>query len=160
MKLTLPPYGNARVLVLGDIMLDRYWQGDTTRVSPEAPVPVVRVSDIKDRPGGAGNVALNIAALGSGSLLRGYTGADEMADSLEDMLGGAAVDCDFERVEGHPVRPALFVDGTGMQIEREPDLLRVGPVGVVAGRHGQNHHRREVSAVRAVFSPERANEGL
>ena len=75
MKLTLPPYGNARVLVLGDIMLDRYWQGDTTRVSPEAPVPVVRVSDIKDRPGGAGNVALNIAALGAAARARRRVGS-------------------------------------------------------------------------------------
>ena len=134
MKLTLPPYGNARVLVLGDIMLDRYWQGDTTRVSPEAPVPVVRVSDIKDRPGGAGNVALNIAALGSGSLLRGYTGADEMADSLEDMLGGAAVDCDFERVEGHPTITKLRV------ISRQQQLIRLDFEEAALSSEGQPLH--------------------
>ena len=119
MKLSLPPFGNARVLVLGDIMLDRYWQGETSRVSPEAPVPVVRVDQIKDRPGGAGNVALNIAALGAGSVLRGYTGADEMADSLEDMLSGAAVVCDFERVEGHPTITKLRV------ISRQQQLIRL-----------------------------------
>ena len=119
MKLSLPPFGNARVLVLGDIMLDRYWQGETSRVSPEAPVPVVRVDQIKDRPGGAGNVALNIAALGAGSVLRGYTGADEMADSLEDMLSGASVDCDFERVEGHPTITKLRV------ISRQQQLIRL-----------------------------------
>ncbi|MEM1111958.1 MAG: bifunctional D-glycero-beta-D-manno-heptose-7-phosphate kinase/D-glycero-beta-D-manno-heptose 1-phosphate adenylyltransferase HldE [Pseudomonadota bacterium] len=119
MKLSLPPFGDARVLVLGDIMLDRYWWGETSRVSPEAPVPVVRVSEIKDRPGGAGNVALNIAALGVATELRGYTGDDEMADSLEDMLGGAAVRCDFERVEGHPTITKLRV------ISRQQQLIRL-----------------------------------
>ena len=89
MKLGMPRFDQARVLVLGDIMLDRYWHGGASRISPEAPVPVVLVEQIKDRPGGAGNVALNIAALGSGSTLMGYTGDDEMADSLQDMLQGA-----------------------------------------------------------------------
>ena len=54
----LPDFSQARVLVVGDVMLDRYWHGATSRISPEAPVPVVRVEQIKDRPGGAGNVAL------------------------------------------------------------------------------------------------------
>ena len=63
MKLELPRFHCARVLVIGDIMLDRYWEGPTARISPEAPVPVVRVEQITDRPGGAGNVALNLAAI-------------------------------------------------------------------------------------------------
>ena len=58
MKLEMPQFDRARVLVLGDIMLDRYWEGGTSRISPEAPVPVVKVEQINDRPGGAGNVAL------------------------------------------------------------------------------------------------------
>ena len=66
----MPSFDQARVLVLGDIMLDRYWEGGTSRISPEAPVPVVQVEQIQDRPGGAGNVALNIAALGAASLSR------------------------------------------------------------------------------------------
>ena len=61
MKLHMPRFEQSRVLVVGDLMLDRYWHGNTTRVSPEAPVPVVDVKQIEDRPGGAGNVALNIA---------------------------------------------------------------------------------------------------
>ena len=65
MKLNMPRFDEASVLVVGDIMLDRYWQGPTSRISPEAPVPVVKVEEIVDRPGGAGNVALNIAALGA-----------------------------------------------------------------------------------------------
>ncbi len=119
MKLSLPPFGHASVLVLGDIMLDRYWDGDTSRVSPEAPVPVVRVTEITDRPGGAGNVALNIAALGAAALLRGHTGDDEMADSLQDMLEGAGVRCAFDRVPGHPTITKLRV------ISRRQQLIRV-----------------------------------
>src|SRR5690606_41987917 len=62
MKLTMPRFDGAPVLVVGDVMLDRYWHGPSERISPEAPVPVIRVDQIEDRPGGAGNVALNIAA--------------------------------------------------------------------------------------------------
>src|SRR5690606_16484563 len=65
MKLTMPRFDGAPVLVVGDVMLDRYWHGPSERISPEAPVPVIRVDQIEDRPGGAGNVALNIAALGA-----------------------------------------------------------------------------------------------
>ncbi|MDD2344090.1 MAG: bifunctional heptose 7-phosphate kinase/heptose 1-phosphate adenyltransferase, partial [Tolumonas sp.] len=62
MRITLPDFSAARVLVVGDIMLDRYWSGPTRRISPVAPVPVVKVEKNEDRPGGAANVALNIAA--------------------------------------------------------------------------------------------------
>ncbi|WP_228145051.1 PfkB family carbohydrate kinase, partial [Acinetobacter baumannii] len=64
--------------------LDRYWHGGTSRISPEAPVPVVKVEQIEDRPGGAANVALNIAALGSAAALVGVTGEDEARQSLLD----------------------------------------------------------------------------
>lgn len=63
MRIELPDFGQGCVLVAGDIMLDRYWHGDTSRISPEAPVPVVAVEGTEERAGGAGNVALNIAAL-------------------------------------------------------------------------------------------------
>ena len=119
MKLELPPFERATVLVLGDIMLDRYWEGGTSRISPEAPVPVVKVDAITDRPGGAGNVALNIAALGAGARLGGYTGDDEMADSLRDMLSGAGVTCTFSRVSGQPTITKLRV------ISRHQQLIRL-----------------------------------
>jgi D-beta-D-heptose 7-phosphate kinase/D-beta-D-heptose 1-phosphate adenosyltransferase len=61
MTLHLPDFAAARVLVIGDVMLDRYWHGDTGRISPEAPVPVVHVQQREERAGGAGNVAMNIA---------------------------------------------------------------------------------------------------
>jgi len=119
MKLEMPRFDQARVLVLGDIMLDRYWEGGTSRISPEAPVPVVKVEQITDRPGGAGNVALNIAALGAGARLGGYTGDDEMADSLQDMLSGAGVDCAFTRVANLPTITKLRV------ISRQQQLIRL-----------------------------------
>ena len=63
-------FENARVLIIGDIMLDRYWHGDVTRISPEAPVPVLRVRHQEERLGGAANVALNIKALGASASRR------------------------------------------------------------------------------------------
>ena len=77
MKLEMPPFQQAKLLVIGDVMLDRYWHGTASRISPEAPVPVVQVGNQEDRPGGAGNVALNIAALGSAATLIGVVGEDE-----------------------------------------------------------------------------------
>jgi len=119
MKLEMPRFEQARVLILGDVMLDRYWSGSAARISPEAPVPVVRVEDITDRPGGAGNVALNVAALGADTSLSGFTGDDEMADSLQDMLAGAGVDCEFVRIAAQPTITKLRV------ISRQQQLLRL-----------------------------------
>jgi D-beta-D-heptose 7-phosphate kinase/D-beta-D-heptose 1-phosphate adenosyltransferase len=90
MKLSMPRFDQAPVLVVGDVMLDRYWHGGTSRISPEAPVPVVKVDQIEDRPGGAANVALNIAALGAPASLVGVTGQDEAADSLANSLQAPA----------------------------------------------------------------------
>ena len=78
----LPNFSQASILVIGDVMLDRYWFGDAGRISPEAPVPVVKIRQVDDRPGGAGNVALNIAALGAKVTLMGITGNDEAARIL------------------------------------------------------------------------------
>ena len=76
----------ARVLVVGDVMLDRYWFGDVSRISPEAPVPIVKVDRIEDRPGGAANVARNVAALGARSALLSVVGNDEPGRSLQQLL--------------------------------------------------------------------------
>ena len=94
----LPDYRLAKVLVIGDLMLDRYWQGATSRISPEAPVPVVHVQAIEERAGGAGNVALNIAALGAEVTVMGYCGRDEAGDSLIAALQQAGVHCVVERL--------------------------------------------------------------
>lgn len=76
----------ARVLVIGDIMLDRYWFGEVDRISPEAPVPVVRVARKEDRLGGAANVARNVAALGAHVSLLGVVGADEAGNEIRRLL--------------------------------------------------------------------------
>ena len=98
MKLELPDFNNAHVLVVGDLMLDRYWHGDTSRISPEAPVPVVRVGEAEERAGGSGNVALNIAALGAHAMVIGLTGDDEASDALGKLLTKQGVECEFEQV--------------------------------------------------------------
>lgn len=82
----------ARVLVWGDVMLDAYLVGSVRRISPEAPVPVIEVTDTYDRLGGAANAAANCAALGARTRLVGVTGADAPADRLRHLLGAASVD--------------------------------------------------------------------
>ncbi len=77
---------NAKVLVVGDIMLDRYWSGPAQRISPEAPVPVVHVGEIEERAGGAGNVALNITALSGQSAICSFVGKDEAGERLGALL--------------------------------------------------------------------------
>lgn len=81
----------ARVLVVGDAMLDRYWFGSVERISPEAPVPVVRIEREVERLGGAANVALNVQALGAGATLLTVVGADEPARTLQALLASAGV---------------------------------------------------------------------
>ncbi len=119
MKLSMPRFDQAPVLVVGDVMLDRYWHGGTSRISPEAPVPVVKVEQIEDRPGGAANVALNIAALGAPARLVGVTGQDEAADSLTERLTAAGVDAYFQRIATQPTIVKLRV------MSRHQQLLRM-----------------------------------
>ncbi len=93
----LEKIARAKVLVVGDVMLDRYWYGDVERISPEAPVPVVSVSRVDERPGGAANVAQNVRALGAGCTLFSISGDDREADSLERLLGEANIVCRLQR---------------------------------------------------------------
>ena len=87
----LPKFSDAKVLVIGDVMLDRFWHGAATRISPEAPVPVVKVAGVDDRPGGAGNVAINLAALGVETTLSGLVGDDEHAKQLRSAIEAKGV---------------------------------------------------------------------
>jgi len=118
MKLTLPDYDQAGVLVVGDVMLDRYWYGPTGRISPEAPVPVVKVDQIEERPGGAANVAMNIAALGGHARLVGLTGIDEPAKALTEKLSSLDVRCDFVSLPNYPTITKLRVMSRGQQLIR------------------------------------------
>lgn len=95
-------WGTTRVLVIGDVMLDRYIWGDVERVSPEAPVPVVRAAHRSERPGGAANVAMNIAGLGATAELFGFCGDDEGRAALERCLPEARVTAHLTAVAGHP----------------------------------------------------------
>jgi len=92
---TTPEFEAARIIVIGDVMLDRYWSGQALRISPEAPVPVVKVKTIEDRIGGAGNVALNIAKLGGKVTLLGVVGDDAEGETLKRLLEAEGVVCDF-----------------------------------------------------------------
>ena len=114
----LPDYSSARILVIGDLMLDRYWHGPTSRISPEAPVPVVHVQDEEQRAGGAGNVALNMASLGAKVCLAGLCGQDEAADALQKVLEEAGVDCRLLRLSGHPTITKLRVMSRHQQLIR------------------------------------------
>ncbi|NRA19989.1 MAG: bifunctional D-glycero-beta-D-manno-heptose-7-phosphate kinase/D-glycero-beta-D-manno-heptose 1-phosphate adenylyltransferase HldE [Oceanospirillaceae bacterium] len=115
----MPEFAKTRILVVGDIMLDRYWHGATERISPEAPVPVVKVSRQDDRPGGAANVALNTAALGASTHLLGLVGRDEAAQVLGARLQAAGVACDFTQTETEPTIMKLRA------ISRNQQLLRL-----------------------------------
>ena len=131
MKLTLPDYNHAEVLIVGDVMLDRYWTGPTERISPEAPVPVVKVDQIEERPGGAANVAMNIAALGGNAKLIGLTGIDEPARALTEKLSSLNVNSDFVALAEYPTITKLRVMSRGQQLIRldfEEGFQNVDPV--------------------------------
>jgi len=112
-------FSQSRVLVFGDVMLDRYWHGGTSRISPEAPVPVVRVEEEEGRPGGAANVALNIAALGGRATLVGLAGQDQPGDMLDRLLGESGVYSRLIRQSHFPTITKLRV------ISRHQQLIRL-----------------------------------
>ncbi|MGV6989574.1 bifunctional D-glycero-beta-D-manno-heptose-7-phosphate kinase/D-glycero-beta-D-manno-heptose 1-phosphate adenylyltransferase HldE [Testudinibacter sp. P80/BLE/0925] len=112
-------FKRANVLVLGDVMLDRYWFGATNRISPEAPVPVVRVQNNEERAGGAANVAMNIAGLNVPVNLLGFIGQDEAGAALEKMLRRQGIDCDFAALDTHPTITKLRI------LSRHQQLLRL-----------------------------------
>jgi D-beta-D-heptose 7-phosphate kinase/D-beta-D-heptose 1-phosphate adenosyltransferase len=91
-SIDLSSLGSSKVLVIGDVMLDSYIAGNTQRISPEAPVPVVHIQDNYQRPGGAANVALNIAALGAKAILIGLVGDDDNGKQLQQTLLSENVD--------------------------------------------------------------------
>lgn len=101
----------ARVLVVGDVMLDRYWFGEVNRISPEAPVPVAKITRIEERAGGAANVARNIAALGGQASLLSVVGDDEAASALETLL---------------------LRDGIATSLRRDPSISTTTKLRVVA----------------------------
>jgi len=118
MHLKLPDFSAASVLVAGDVMLDRYWQGPASRISPEAPVPVVKVEQDEFRPGGAANVALNAAALGVQATLVGLVGEDAEAAMLEARLQSHGVVCHLAQAPGSRTITKLRVLAKNQQLIR------------------------------------------
>ena len=112
------PRSSARVLVVGDVILDRYVHGVSERISPEAPVPVVKVTATEERPGGAANVALNVRSLGVDVQLLGITGVDAAAATLEQQLVGAGIQCQFVTQTGLPTITKVRVLSQHQQLLR------------------------------------------
>jgi rfaE bifunctional protein kinase chain/domain len=113
-----PQLESVRLLVVGDVMLDRYWFGDVSRISPEAPVPVVRIERREARLGGAANVARNAAALGAHCGLLGVVGNDEAGDEVEQILRESSIDTYLKRDEQISTIVKLRVIGRQQQMVR------------------------------------------
>ena len=116
---TLPDFSRAKILVVGDVMLDRYWFGDVRRISPEAPVPIVQVRRTEERPGGAANVARNVTALDGRANLLSVVGDDEAAATLERLLAAERVSATLRR------DPALSTTVKLRVVGHQQQLLRI-----------------------------------
>jgi rfaE bifunctional protein kinase chain/domain len=112
-------FQKARLLVVGDVMLDRYWFGDTERISPEAPVPVVLVSKDDERLGGAANVARNAASVGAQISILGVVGDDEPGRRVEELLEAQGVKSYLQRDPSLPTTVKLRV------VARQQQLIRL-----------------------------------
>ncbi len=126
MKMSPDQLARARVLVVGDAMLDRYWHGSVERISPEAPVPVVKVTREEERMGGAANVAINVASLGAQASFLGVVGDDEPGRRMEALLQETGIGAYLKRDPGLNTTVKLRVIGRHQQLlrldfENEPD---------------------------------------
>ena len=153
----LPDFSRARVLVVGDVMLDRYWFGDVNRISPEAPVPVVLVKRTEERPGGAANVARNITALDGAATLLSVVGNDEAGDSLARLLDGERVKHNLHRDAELSTTVKLRVIGQQQQLLRI-DFERMPSGEVLASK--LDDFERQVDAVDAVVLSDYGKGGL
>jgi len=110
---------NPQILIVGDLMLDRYWFGDASRISPEAPVPVAKIERTEDRLGGAGNVALNCAALEARATLLSVVGGDDAGRTLAQLLGSAGINASLHQDAGLNTTIKLRV------VARQQQLIRI-----------------------------------
>ncbi|MDD5030272.1 MAG: D-glycero-beta-D-manno-heptose-7-phosphate kinase [Rhodoferax sp.] len=118
MKISQEQLAKSRVLVVGDVMLDRYWFGAVERISPEAPVPVVRVTREEERNGGAANVAYNVITLGAQASLLTVVGEDEASHKLEALVAGTGIQTHFGRHADLKTTVKLRVIGRQQQLLR------------------------------------------
>ncbi len=157
-------FGNTRILVVGDLMLDRYVFGSVSRISPEAPVPVVHVSSEASRPGGASNVSLNIASLGGSSVVAGIAGSDDAGEDLLKTLADAGIEtggvvcvdgiqttvktriiADRQQVArvDHEDRPEVYADKIELLCKMLPGLVE-NSTGVIIEDYGKGVVCQEV----------------
>jgi rfaE bifunctional protein kinase chain/domain len=153
----LPDFSRVRVLVAGDVMLDRYWFGDVSRISPEAPVPVVHVKRTEERPGGAANVARNITALAGRCRLLSVVGNDEAAATLEALLAAEGVESSLHRDPALSTTVKLRVIGQQQQLLRI-DFERVPSHEVLAAK--LDEYERLVDEADAVVLSDYGKGGL
>lgn len=118
MQVNLTELSHARIIVAGDVMLDRYWYGEATRISPEAPVPVVHCHNIREAPGGAANVASNVAHLGAKAVLLSVVGDDREGIVIEDILRSYDVDPVLLRDPSVPTTVKVRVIAQNQQVVR------------------------------------------
>jgi D-beta-D-heptose 7-phosphate kinase/D-beta-D-heptose 1-phosphate adenosyltransferase len=111
-------WNGVRVLVVGDVMLDKYVWGEVERISPEAPVPVVRATLRDAKPGGAANVAMNLAGLGAQVTLVGFGGGDPEQGTLESLLAQAGIQPSLTTVSGVPTTTKLRILSGSQQMMR------------------------------------------
>jgi rfaE bifunctional protein kinase chain/domain len=149
--------GKSRVLVVGDVMLDRYWHGSVDRVSPEAPVPIVRMTTEECRLGGAGNVARNVASLGAAAALMGIVGEDEAAEQVRRLLEAGKIDDCLLQDNDAPTTVKLRISGRAQQLLRIDFERR--PTSNVVERM-QQRFRRDCSQFQAVILSDYGKGGL
>ena len=116
--LTKQQLQQASVLVVGDVMLDRYWYGNVERISPEAPVPVVRITREEERQGGAANVAYNVVSLGAKASLLSVVGDDEASRKLEALVAATGIETHFGRDPDLKTTVKLRIIGRQQQLLR------------------------------------------
>ncbi len=173
MNISKEQLARARVLVVGDTMLDRYWHGAVERISPEAPVPVVKVNKEEERIGGAGNVAFNVVTLGAQASFLGVVGDDEPGHRMEALLQKTGIAAYLKRDPGLMTTVKLRVIGRHQQLlrldfENEPDhealalqneaFARIGPQHQAVlfsyyGKGGLAHIPKMIAAARAAGKP-------
>jgi len=117
MSLSIPDFSTVKILVAGDLMIDQYWFGPTSRISPEAPVPVVKVTKTTARAGGAANVAVNLSSLGTNTLVTGVVGDDANGEHLKELLDQLGVESDLCK-SLHPTITKLRVLSRNQQLIR------------------------------------------
>ena len=153
----LPDFTRARVLVVGDVMLDRYWFGDVDRISPEAPVPVVLIRRTEERPGGAANVARNVTALAGNATLLSVVGDDEPGASLDRLVQAEGVRASLHRDPDFSTTVKLRVIGHQQQLLRI-DFERAPSHEVLAAK--LDEYERRVNEADAVVLSDYGKGGL